>query len=82
MLVAIKGMEMPSSCAECRFTEHGNIDEFTIWCGLTNARLGNWGNFRTTWHKERRKSCPLVEIPDSPRNPEDAYREDFGGGTP
>lgn len=70
-MIAIKGMEMPSNCCECPMMNgDGDYCEAAGYV-LFGTELGK----RPDW-------CPLIEIPDSPRNPEDAYREDFGGGTP
>lgn len=72
-MIAIKGLEMPRSCDVCPFIVHGIGDSFI--CRAADRSIYVITNGRQDW-------CPLIEIPDSPRNPEDAYREDFGGGTP
>ena len=81
MSVIIKGMDMPDNCRECPLRVMGN-DE----CIITKKTY-NWGL------NDRPKDCPLEEAPDIAivvakqtgyptivvhRNPEDAYREDFG----
>lgn len=65
MSVLIKGMEMPKSCAECRFKGHGGYDEFIEWCDLTNKKLGYWGNTKAKWYHERKPFCPLVEVDET-----------------
>jgi len=67
MSVLIKGMEMPKSCAVCRFKGHGvkghgGIDEFIEWCDLTGKRLGYYDNHKAKWQTERKPFCPLVEV--------------------
>lgn len=61
-MIAIKGMDMPKSCAECRFKETGGYDEWIYWCKFTGSRLGNFANTKTKWHTVRRKNCPMVDI--------------------
>lgn len=71
MSVLIKGMDMPKSCAACKFrwSDSESVDPFTDYCFLTNARLGYYDNKRAKWKKERRKDCPLVEVNDDAVSP-------------
>lgn len=62
MSILIKGMEMPKTCIECMFSEHGSINEFEYWCKLTGSRLGAWGD-KQMWEDMRAADCPLIEIP-------------------
>ena len=55
MGVYIKGMEMPKSCAECRFF----VD---VWCYAFEA--DDWRNAYNRPPKgERLDNCPLVPVP-------------------
>lgn len=71
MSVLIKGMDMPKSCAACKFRTSYNesLDPFTDYCELTNARLGYFANDRAKWKKERKKNCPLVEVSEKAVSP-------------
>ena len=75
MSVLIQGLEMPTSCAACKFRTSYNesLDPFTDYCFLTNARLGYFANDRAKWQKQRKKNCPL----DYPCN--DCPLTDIGG---
>jgi len=58
-MVAIKDMEMPKSCRECRLT-YPRWD-FNIGCKVCNAIIGRheeYGEYKTKRHPD----CPLVEI--------------------
>ena len=70
-MIAIKGMEMPKICKGCAFYYLDTRDN--PWCGIRDRDLNEWYIFH-----QKPDWCPLVELPDTPRNPEDAYREDFG----
>ena len=60
MSVYIKGMEMPTCCAECRFLdESGDYP----WCIITDEQRGY--NFRI--RELRMPHCPLVPVPDHGR---------------
>lgn len=52
MILAIKGMEMPRSCAQCRL--------FIGYCPLNRILLPNDANIAG----KRQDDCPLVEIED------------------
>ena len=71
MSVLIMVMEMPKSCAECRFrdSDSESRDPFTEYCYLTNARLGYYDNRRAKWRTERRKDCPLVAVDEKATSP-------------
>lgn len=56
MSILIKGMEMPKSCADC-FAEQCIGSDFG--CGIIGFEDGN----TTCFTRERRKDCPLVEVP-------------------
>ena len=62
MSILIKGMEMPKTCIECMFSEHGSINEFEYWCALTGSWLGAWGD-KQMWEYMRAADCPLIEVP-------------------
>ena len=50
MSVLIKGMEMPTSCAECELAEHYERYELEHYCPFTG------------WYADYEK-CPLVPVP-------------------
>lgn len=54
--IYIPGMEMPKSCADC-FAEQCIGSDFG--CGVIGFEDGN----TTCFTKDRRKDCPLVEVP-------------------
>ena len=56
MSILIKGMKMPKSCADC-FAEQCIGSDFG--CGVIGFEDGN----TTCFTKDRRKDCPLVEVP-------------------
>ena len=64
MSVIIKGMDMPKNCCDCVFEEKG-------WCCAVDG-------IRRVESIDRPDWCPLEEAEPVHRNPEDAYREDFG----
>lgn len=64
MSVLIKGMDTPKGCAWCYFCEHGSINEFEFFCGLTNSRIGKMFD-ETSWQDMRAADCPLIEVPTS-----------------
>lgn len=59
MSVLIKGMEMPTNCADCPL----NYDQMA--CGVTGTRW--WSDSMVMMNfdsdKERLPNCPLIEIP-------------------
>lgn len=56
MSILIKGMKMPKSCSDC-FAEQCIGSDFG--CGIIGFEDGN----TTCFTRERRKDCPLVEVP-------------------
>ena len=80
MSVLIKGMDMPKSCAACKFrwSDSESIDPFTDYCFLTTERLGYYDNRRAKWKLERRKNCPLVAVSEKAVSPceECIYRKE------
>ena len=73
-------MEMPKGCSECWFsarqTQTG-IDWYL--CLIPQQGLPRLIG-RGIPIKGRDYGCPLIEVTNGNRNPEDAYREDFGNG--
>lgn len=57
MSILINGMEMPKSCCDC-FAEQRIGSDFG--CGVIGFEDGN----TTCFTRERRKDCPLVEVPE------------------
>lgn len=59
MSILIKGMEMPTNCADCTL----NYDQMA--CGVTGTRW--WSDSMVMMNfdsdKERLPNCPLIEIP-------------------
>lgn len=65
MSVIVNGMDMPKNCYyDCPFEEDG-------WCCAVDG-------IHRVVSKDRPDWCPLKEAEPVHRNPEDAYREDFG----
>ena len=65
MSVLIKGMEMPASCFECKFSNAYGWGEDEYWCDLKDRYLGNYyTKGKAKWYNERREFCPLVEVSD------------------
>lgn len=59
MSIIIKGMEMPTNCADCPL----NYDQMA--CGVTGTRW--WSDSMVIMNfdsdKERMPNCPLIEVP-------------------
>lgn len=53
MSIYISGMDMPKSCSECFADDNG-------WCNILGCSIGNSVALRMI---ERRRDCPLVEVP-------------------
>lgn len=58
MSVLIKGMEMPDSCAVCRFAGRGGYFMERIVCMFT-------GKNEDAENVDRLPDCPLVALPDT-----------------
>lgn len=75
MSVIVKGMDMPKDCGECPLAIQaypiGNTQSWYLACMPL-------GQGRTVKIRTRPDWCPLEEAEPIHRNPEDAYREDFG----
>lgn len=54
-MIAIKGMEMPKSCADCPMSYLSGYE--TIYC---HCVLGVYGINDIDWTHERHENCPLV----------------------
>lgn len=55
-MIAIKGLEMPKSCADCPMSYLSGWE--IIYC---HCVLGVYGINDIDWAHERHKDCPLVE---------------------
>ena len=66
MSVIVKGMDMPKNCCDCDFEAY---PRGVHYCQLVMRAIESLD--RPDW-------CPLEEAEPIHRNPEDAYREDFG----
>ena len=53
MGIYITGTDMPKSCSECFADDNG-------WCNILGCSIGNSVALRMI---ERRRDCPLVEVP-------------------
>ena len=63
MSVLIKGMDMPNTCLNCKFTD----EKFTSLGVSINCNLGLGGvvGYRTGHHVgDRHPNCPLIELPE------------------
>ena len=63
MSVLIKGMKMPKSCLNCKFTK----EKFSSLGRFVNCRLGlgDVVGYSTGQHvNDRHPDCPIVEIPE------------------
>lgn len=58
-MIAIKGMNMPKSCAECPISYLSGWE--VVYC---HCILGVFGLNDIDWMNERHKDCPLVEVED------------------
>ena len=77
MSVIVKGMEMPKSCEWCFARVRCYWCEgYKYYCVLATDDAEGWR--RDEVPQARPKWCPLEEADPIHRNPEDAYREDFG----
>ena len=64
MSVYIKGMEMPSGCAECPL-EMYYFNTGETRCRVTNKTLET--SYRPTSYEKRDSDCPLIPVPDHGR---------------
>ena len=71
MSVIIKGMEMPKNCGSCPFYSVESESKCYVSRHFVEYIDLPKGRSRPLW-------CPLEEVEPIHRNPEDAYREDFG----
>lgn len=58
-MIAIKGMTIPKSCADCPMSYLSGWE--IIYC---HCVLGVYGISDIDWAHERHKDCPLVEVED------------------
>lgn len=73
MSVIVKGMEMPDSCAVCRFAGKGGYHMERVVCMFTGKNEG-------AEQIDRLPDCPLVALPDKHGDliDRDAFRADYG----
>ena len=64
MSILIRGMEMPTGCAECPF-EMYYFNTGETRCRATNKTLET--SYRPTTYEERDLDCPLVPVPEHGR---------------
>ena len=71
--VLVKGMEMPDSCAVCRFAGKGGYFMERVVCMFT-------GENEDAKNVDRLPDCPLVALPDKHGEliDRDAFRADYG----
>lgn len=72
-MIAIKNMTMPENCFSCPC--------LNIAACRCRAVVGASKEIEPMDLFKKPEWCPLADLPDTPRNPEDAYREDFGKET-
>lgn len=54
-MIAIKGMTMPNSCADCQMSYLSGLE--VVYC---HCILGVFGVSDIDWNHERHENCPLV----------------------
>lgn len=59
MDILIKGLEMPKSCGNCKFSQFHEANPWTTWytCLFSNKDIDDTGNGRLV-------GCPLIPVPE------------------
>ena len=61
MSILIKGMEMPTTCVQCRFRCYDPYREPSD--GLGKGTNVCWFTQEEIWNTQRGEQCPLIELP-------------------
>lgn len=71
-MIAIKGMTMPKSCADCQMSYLSGW--VVVYC---HCILGVFGVSDIDWNHERHENCPLIELDRRLRHEIYAYQDEL-----